>query len=96
MSIPDRVCSASSAWSRPDRLLVGLTGGALLGLVGVLMAVPVAAADKVVYDDHRDRAHLLDVDDQPDDEKTPPDSLVRRATDRAAATTRSRRTTAGE
>ncbi|WP_018353176.1 AI-2E family transporter [Longispora albida] len=34
-------------------LLTGLFGGALLGLAGVLMAVPVAAAVKVVLDDRR-------------------------------------------
>ncbi|MEV6527491.1 AI-2E family transporter [Longispora sp. NPDC051575] len=40
-------------------LLIGLTGGALLGLVGILMAVPVAAAIKVLIDDHRERATAL-------------------------------------
>ncbi|WP_019927584.1 AI-2E family transporter [Nocardia sp. BMG111209] len=52
-------------------LLVALTGGALLGLIGALMAIPIAAAIKVLLSPRM--ANLYDEpDDQPADEPATP------------------------
>jgi predicted PurR-regulated permease PerM len=39
-------------------ILVLLIGGSLMGIVGALLAVPVAAAAKVIYDDYKENGNL--------------------------------------